>query len=105
MSGDSVTAEFSTNKNVTMMQCRLGRGVTEFEDCKLTTAGHTCTLFCAYLVRLRVVCPILMLVGSSGNVTFTGLTRQDVDEFVLHIQARTTAGEVVNLRRVFRIGQ
>ena len=52
-----------------------------------------------------MVCPILMLVGSSGNVAFTGLTRQDVDEFVLHIQARTTAGEVANLRRVFRIGQ
>ena len=34
VSGDSVTAEFSTNKNVTMMQCRLGRGVTEFEDCE-----------------------------------------------------------------------
>ena len=28
-----------------------------------------------------------------------------MDEFVLLIQARTTAGEVANLRRVFRIGQ
>ena len=34
VSGDNVTAEFSTNKNVMMIQCRLGHGVTEFKDCK-----------------------------------------------------------------------
>ena len=42
--------------------------------------------------------------GSSGSVSYTGLAREEVNEFVLHIQARTTAGEVANLRRMFRIG-
>ena len=34
VSGDNVTAEFSTNKNVMVIQCRLGHGVTEFKDYK-----------------------------------------------------------------------
>lgn len=43
--------------------------------------------------------------GSSGNVSYTGLAREDTDTFVLHIQARTADGEVANLRRRFQIGQ
>ena len=38
-------------------------------------------------------------------MNYSGLGRKGVEEFVLHIQARTATGETANIRRIFRIGQ